>query len=145
MLGYCEYELGHPDDSYEAASIIWANVILNNTDLLWGEKKAEIYLFTDDKDYPTFEVNVHRYAKNMIDSGISQFDSFSFMTERLLIDMLLAGYQIEELQRLKSIVYECTNDNNGSYSERFITAAGELYKANKENLTHLHDMLNGGE
>ena len=141
MLDYCEYELGHPDETYKSASIIWANVILKNTDLLWGEKNGEVYLFTGDQEYPKFDVNIYSFVKDIVDSGISQFDSFSVLTEKLLINMLMSEYQIENLGKLKSIVHEYTDEGSASFSESIIYAVGEIYKDHQQNLKALHGVL----
>ncbi len=143
MLDYCEYELGHPDDSYKSASIIWANVIQKNTDLIWGEENGELYLFTGDSEFPRFNVNIHRFVMNIINSDISQFHSFPVLTEKLLINMLMSEYQIENLDKLKSIVFQYTNECSASFSESFIYAVGEIYKDHKQNLKELHGVLDG--
>jgi len=143
MLDYCEYELGHPDESYRAASIIWANVILTNSNLIWGEKKAEVYLFSGENEYPSFEINVHKYVKGIIESDISQFESFSVLTEKLVIDMLMSGYDISNLRELQAIVYHYTYQHSESYSENFVYALSELYKQHPRYLKDLHEVLYG--
>lgn len=141
MLDYCEYELGHPDDSYDTAAIIWANVIEKNSILIWGEKNADVYLFTGEHQWPKFEVNVNQFVKSVVDSELSQFESFAVLTEKLIINMLISGFQIEDLRNLKKILDKYILKNSETYSEHIIQAIGELYKDNKMVLEELHKIL----
>ena len=53
----------------------------------------------------------------------------------------MSEYQIENLGKLKSIVYEYTDEGSASFSESFIYTVGEIYKDHQENLKALHGVL----
>ena len=142
MLEYCEYEVGYPEENYDNAAIIWANVIKKNTILEWGEDKSgNIYLYSDE--YPKFFINVKEYVYGVVESDISQFESFSFLTEKVAIEMLIAKFSIEDISGLKNIVFEYSSQNWDSYSDRFMWSIRELYEESVSKIDKLKSSLNG--
>ena len=142
MLDYCEYEVGHPVENYDSAAIIWGNVIQKNTLLKWGEDENEnIYLYSDQ--YPRFSINVKEYVHGVIHSNISQFESFSILTEKIALEMLIAQFPYDDIADLSNIVFEFSVQGGDSYSERMKWAIRELYKSKGDKIDELQKSLKG--
>ena len=141
MLGYCEYELGHPEENYKAASFIWGNVIQKHTNLEWGIQNNQYFLFTDEDGYCNFNINVHSYIAEIINSNISQFESFSIATEKVALDMVLSNYPTDVILDLVTLVNSIVNDCDTSYSEQVAYAASELFNNNQGQIKKIKDSL----
>lgn len=140
MLNYCEYELGYPDKTYDSAAIIWGNVIEKNTKLKWGEDElGNIYLYSE---YPRFSINVKAYVHERINSDFSEFDcgSFSFLTEKIAIEMLMVNNSYEDIAALAEIVFQYSGDY--LYSIYFMSAVCTLYKKKTDMMNSLREILN---
>lgn len=138
MLNYCEYELGHPGPGYESAAIIWANVIVTNTVLSWGKDSVgNLVLFDGNDDYVKYSVDIIYFVTDLIESSLSQFDSFVMVTEKLAIDMIMQNYELTELNGLKNLIQTLRNEGGDSYSERLIDAIGELWSIDESKIERL--------
>lgn len=128
MLGYCEYELGFPEENYSKAAIIWANVIRSNSVLDWGQNESgEIFLHAKEEHMFRYSLNIEAFVLNFIQSGISQFESFDFLTEKVLIEMFVAELSAADAQGLLSIVKARTAATDDTYSSRYAYAVREVY------------------
>lgn len=141
MLGYCEYELGYPEDGYASAAIIWANVIRTNSVLDWGQNESgEIYLHAEE-EHIRYSLDIEAFVLNFIDSGVSQFEGFDFLTEKVLIEMFVADFSAEDVRGLLSIVQECAAATDDTYSARFASAVREIYGDQSKICKQLSDLL----
>jgi len=145
MLGYCEYELGFPEENYDSAALIWANVIQTNSILDWGrDKKGNICLFYSGDKYSTFSINIENYVSEFMYRNISQFDNFYYLTEKVLIDIFMTEISAEPYKELLKIV---KSSEDYSYSGSLIYSINEIYgpSSNKcielaKYLTENHDI-----
>ena len=125
MLAYCEYELGFPEENYESAAIIWANVIQANSILDWGrDKKGNICLFYSGDEYSTFSLNIENYVSEFMYRNVSQFDNFYYLTEKVLIDIFITEASAEPYMKLIKIV---KSSKEYSYSENLMYSIQEIY------------------
>lgn len=140
MLAYCEYELGFPEEDYDNAALIWANVIYANSYLEWGcDQDRNIYLYHEENGDYTFAINVKSYVFGFMVSNVSQFDNFHFLTEKILIEMMLSNqHTINEYDELIKIIQEF---GEYSYSESLIEAIGDIYKPSSKKCKELSKLL----
>lgn len=124
FLSYCEYELGHPQsgsssdgqDNLLYASLIWAQAIINNTEMQWRRPiSGQIAIGGPDTDYPRLLFFPHAHIMELnVSSGTPQYDLFEVMTDILLLQAVNAGYTMEQLPKLHDL---CFSQEYGNYDE----------------------------
>lgn len=143
MLGYCEYELGFPEEDYNSAALIWANVIQTNSILDWGrDKKGAVCLFYSGDKYSPFSIRIENYVSDFMYREISQFENFFLLTEKVLIDIFLTEISTEPYKKLIKIVKSFEDD---SYSERLIYSIQEIYGFRSSKCDELANILTANE
>jgi len=141
MLAYCDYELGHPDATSQTAALLFANIIATNTDLCWGEDTSGAYYLFSAQAYPRFACRVSDFVMALSHSGLSQFDSFEVLSEKILLELLMAGFELSELTGLKAIVDACRADGCETYSEKMLDAIARLYDLKEADLDGFLSLL----
>lgn len=141
MLAYCDYELGHPDATYQTAALLFANIIETNTDLCWGEDASGEYYLFSAQSYPRFACRVSDFVMTLSHSGLSQFDSFEVLSEKILLELLMAGFERSQLTRLKAIVDACRADGSETYSEKMLEAIAGLFDLTEADLDGFLSLL----
>ncbi len=138
MLGYCEYEIGFPEEDYAHAAFIWANVIYTNSSLIWGQdKNKNIYLFSEND---SFAINIKSYVFDFMFGHTSQFYNFGYLTEKLYLEMSIAEFSFEELEKLLYVVKNISNHLD-SYSKELIYAIKDTYKKQTSELNKFISIL----
>lgn len=146
MLAYCEYELGFPEESYSNAAIIWGNVICRNSIAEWGrDSSGALHIFAHEEHVYRYAIHLQSYVHNFMDSGLSQFQSFEFLTEKVLIEMMLTDIPLDQVRDLHSIVKSNAEPNDDSYSRRYIYALTEIYGPDSKMCTELSSLLKESE
>lgn len=102
-LGYCSYEVGFPDaeNGYEITSVIWGGIIQKHTNLSWGYDGKELLLFSEG--WPKYALYPRIRVVEVLKSSVNQFEEFDVLTQRVFFEMILSGYEIEELPEFKTL------------------------------------------
>ncbi|WP_035615263.1 hypothetical protein [Haloferula sp. BvORR071] len=105
-LGYCVYEIGFPESDYRHASLIWAQAIVNLTEMSWLEPIAGQIAIGGPGDGPgELAFFPHARLLELVAGHYSQDETFSELTAALLLQALCAGYGLEDLPRLSELSF----------------------------------------
>jgi hypothetical protein len=116
-LFYCVYEVGFPEDDYYNASLIWAQVVVKNTEAQWLEPiSGNIAIGGPDVDYPKLIFFPHTRLLEIAEGAYTQFDLFAFLTDHLLFHAALSGYTIHDLPKLYEMSF--SQDYSGFSDDR---------------------------
>ena len=105
-LFYCVYEVGFPDDDYRHAALIWAQAMVNLTEIRWLERVAgQIAIGGPTDGYPRLVFFPHTRLLEIAEGSHTQFDVFAFLTDSLLLQALCAGHDYPEIPKLCALAF----------------------------------------
>ncbi|MEO5917581.1 MAG: hypothetical protein ABIS50_25350 [Luteolibacter sp.] len=105
-LFYCVYEVGFPEEDYFGASLIWAQVMVNNTEARWLESiRNNIVIGGPDDDYPRLIFFPHARLVEIAKGSQTQFDVFAILTDQFLFQGVLSGYSPVDLTKLRDLTF----------------------------------------
>lgn len=132
VLSYCIYEVGFPDDDSHLVSLIWANVMRRATPLVWAkDESGNIALKSPGDQFPRFLFYPHSNLLELLESSVTQFDTFEVLTEKLLAQMCAAGYELNEIASLVEIVIGLESDSEFSLIDFYSTLKLDIRTHNK--------------
>lgn len=132
LLSYLDYEEHFPDVDLHHASIIWANVIVNHTPLVWGKDSSDTLVLISPKDiFPFFVLYPQSNFKEAIYSEMPEEFPIEFLTLKTYFSMLYKVFFPEGLQDFVKLLQE--------YTDAKSQIASTMMYALKEHFEYLGD------